>query len=83
MFDLFSLTIGGIVGVICGVCTIYLKHKRYIEKIAEDLAQSLKNGKLEFRELLYLMLDAYAWKTGKQFHTVCEEVKKWIDEWLK
>jgi len=81
MLDLFSLSIGGIIGVIVGICATYIKHRQYIEKIAEDLAQSLKNGKLEFKEFLFILLDAYAWKTGKPFHSICTEVKKWIDEW--
>jgi len=83
MFDLFSLTIGGIVGVILGICGYYLTHRQYIEKMVEDIVSSLKDGKIEFKEFLYLILDAYAWRKSKRFIDVCDEVKKWLDEWIK
>ena len=83
MIDLFSLVIGGIVGIILGICGFYLTHREYINKITEDIATALKDGKIEFKEFLYLLLDAYAWKTQKKFMDICNEVKTWLDEWVK
>jgi len=83
MIDLFSLVIGGIVGVILAIGGLYLKHREYLDKMIEDITNALKNGRLEFKEVLYMLLDAYAWKTQKRFIDVCDEVKKWLDEWVK
>jgi hypothetical protein len=72
-----------VIGVVIGASGLYLKYKDYIIKTANDLAEALKDGKLDFKEVIYLILDAYAWKTGKKFIDVCNEVKAWIDAWIK
>jgi uncharacterized membrane-anchored protein YhcB (DUF1043 family) len=83
LIDWFYTFVSIIIGVVIGASGLYLKYKDYIIKTANDLAEALKDGKIDFREVLFLMLDAYAWKTNKRFVDVCNEVKAWIDAWIK
>ena len=83
MLDLFSLSIGGIIGVVSSIIGFYLKYRNYMDKFIEDLSTAIKDGKIDFKEFLFMVLDAYAWKTQKRFIDVVAEVKQWMDEWVK
>jgi hypothetical protein len=83
MLDLFSLSIGGIIGVIATITGFYLKYRNYLDKFIQDLSIAIKDGKIDFKEFLFMVLDAYSWKTQKRFIDVVAEVKQWLDEWAK
>jgi hypothetical protein len=83
MLDLFSLSIGGIIGVVASILGFYLKYRNYLNKFIEDLSTAIKDGKIDFKEFLFMVLDAYSWKTQKRFIDVVAEVKQWMDEWVK
>jgi hypothetical protein len=83
MLDLFSLSIGGIIGVIATYIGFYLKYRNYLDKFIQDLSIAIKDGKIDFKEFLFMVLDAYSWKTQKRFIDVVAEVKQWLDEWAK
>jgi hypothetical protein len=83
IIDLFSLSIGGIIGVIATVTGFYIKYRNYLNKFIGDLSTAIKDGRIDFKEFLFMVLDAYSWKTGKRFIDVCNEVKQWMDEWVK
>jgi len=83
IIDLFSLSIGGIIGVIATVTGFYLKYRNYLNKFIGDLSTAIKDGRIDFKEFLFMVLDAYSWKTGKRFIDVVAEVKEWLDEWVK
>ena len=83
MLDLFSLSIGGIIGVVASILGFYLKYRNYLDKFIEDLSTAIKDGRIDFKEFLFMVLDAYSWKTQKRFIDVVAEVKQWMDEWVK
>jgi hypothetical protein len=83
MLDLFSLSIGGIIGVVASILGFYLKYRNYLNKFIEDLSTAIKDGRIDFKEFLFMVLDAYSWKTQKRFIDVVAEVKQWMDEWVK
>jgi hypothetical protein len=83
MLDLFSLSIGGIIGVVASIFGFYLKYRNYLDKFIEDLSTAIKDGRIDFKEFLFMVLDAYSWKTQKRFIDVVAEVKQWLDEWVK
>jgi hypothetical protein len=53
MIDVFSFYIGGIIGIILGVCGFYIRYRHYITKTIDDIAYALKDGRLEFKEVLF------------------------------
>lgn len=79
MFDLFVSVFTFLGGLVAGVFFTVWKYRKYVALTIEDLVKAFSDGKVEFKEIVKLIIDAYS------AYKMCDvrEVAREVVEYLK
>ena len=80
MFEWFYTIVSFIIGLIGGAAAIMWKHRDYIKIAVEDFIDAYKDGKIEFKETVKIIIDAYATYSKKDPKQVANETITYLKE---